>query len=324
MWLVDPLALGDLAPLAPVFTTPSVLTVLHAGDNDLVQLKRRGFAFAAIFDTSIAARFLGAKALGLDVLLEIYLGVELPPSKQRDDWSRRPLSEAQRRYAEADVLHLFALKRRLTEELVRVGRLAWVEEECAALAAQPASERVPDPNAFGGLKGARDLAPRNLAVLRELYELREALARALDRPPFKILGEETLVRLAQAPPADPAGLEGIPGCTPRVIARWGETILSAIARAGALPETSLPTLERHPRPRIPAIVARRIEALREWRKQAAPRFGLEPGLLLPNRLIGAVAAAGPRDPAALASLDGVRRWRAEAFGAEIVAVLAAP
>src|SRR5437016_5522096 len=176
-----------------VLATPSVVTFLHAGDNDLVQLKRRGFGFAALFDTSIAARFLGAKALGLDVLLGTYLGVELPPSRQRDDWSRRPLSEAQRRYAEADVLHLFALRRRLTEELVRVGRLAWVEEECVALAAQPVVERVVNPNAFAGLKGARDLPPRNLGILRELYELREQLARAIDRPPFKILGEETLV-----------------------------------------------------------------------------------------------------------------------------------
>jgi ribonuclease D len=135
-----------------VFTTPSIVTVLHAGDNDLVQLKRRGFAFSGLFDTSIAARFLGAKALGLDVLLGTYLGVELPPSRQRDDWSRRPLSEAQRRYAESDVLHLFALKARLTEELERVGRLAWVQEECAALAAQPAVERVADPQAFARLK----------------------------------------------------------------------------------------------------------------------------------------------------------------------------
>ena len=155
VWLVDPLALGDLSPLAPVFAMPSVVTVLHAGDNDLVQLKRRGFGFAALFDTSIAARFLGATALGLDVLLQTYLEVELPPSRQRDDWSRRPLSEAQRRYAAADVLHLFALKRRLTEELVRMGRLAWVEEECAALAAQPVAEWVQDPNAFAGLKGAQ-------------------------------------------------------------------------------------------------------------------------------------------------------------------------
>ena len=197
-------------------------------------------------------------------------------------------------------------------------------EECAALAALPAVERVPDPHAFAGLKGARDLPPRGLAILRELYELREGLARTMDRPPFKILAEETLVRLAQTPPADPSGLEGIPGCTPKVIARWGEAVLSAVARAQALPETAWPTLERHPRPRIPGIVARRIEALREWRKDASPRFGLEPGLLLPNRLITTVALADPRDPAALASLDGVRRWRAEIFGAEIVAVLAAP
>jgi ribonuclease D len=70
-------------------------------------------------------------------------------------------------------------------------------------------------------------------------------------------------------------------------------------------------------------VARRIESLRQWRKEAAPRFGLEPGLLLPNRLITIVAVAGPREPDALASLDGVRRWRAETFGAEIIAALAA-
>src|SRR5881296_208033 len=324
VWLVDPLALGDLTPLAPVFTTPSVVTVLHAGDNDLVQLKRRGFGFASLFDTSIAARFLGAKALGLDVLLGTYLCVELPPSRQRDDWSRRPLSEAQRRYAESDVLHLFALKARLTEELERIGRLAWVEEECAALAAQPAVERIVDPNAFARLKGARELPPRKLAILHELYGLREHLARTADRPPFKILAEETLVRLAQTPPDDLAALASIPGCTPRVIARWGEAVLAAMDRARAIPETALPVLERTPRPRIPGIAARRIEALRQWRTEAAPRFGLEPGLLLPNRLITSVALAAPRDAGALAMLDGVRRWRAETFGAEIVAALAAP
>jgi ribonuclease D len=324
VWLVDPLALGDLGPLASVFTAPSVMTVLHAGDNDLVQLKRRGFGFSALFDTSIAARFLGAKALGLDVLLATYLGVELPPSRQRDDWSRRPLSEAQRRYAESDVLHLFALKRRLTEELERIGRLAWVEEECAALAAQPAVERVADPNAFARLKGARDLPARNLAILRELYEVREQLARGADRPPFKILAEETLVRLAQTPPDDLAALASIPGCTPKVIARWGDAVLAAVDRARAIPDDALPTLERPPRLRIPGVAARRIEALRQWRTEAAPRFGLEPGLLLPNRLITTVALAAPRDTDALASLDGVRRWRAEMFGPEIVAALTAP
>jgi ribonuclease D len=324
VWLVDPIALGDLAPLASVFTAPTTVTVLHAGDNDLVQLKRRGFSFAALFDTSIAARFLGAKALGLDVLLTTYLGVELPPSRQRDDWSRRPLSEAQRRYAESDVLHLFALKARLTEELERIGRLAWVEEECAALAAQPAVERVVDPNAFARLKGARELPPPTLAILRELYELREQLARSGDRPPFKILAEETLVRLSQEAPADAVALATIPGCTPKVVGRWGEALLAAIRRGRETPEAELPVLERPPRPRIPGLAARRIEALRQWRTEAAPRCGLEPGLLLPNRLITTIALAAPRDRGALAMLDGVRRWRAETFGDEIIAALAAP
>ena len=323
-WLVDPIALPDLEPLASVFAMPSIVTVLHAGDNDLVQLKRRGFAFTGLFDTSIAARFLGARALGLDVLLTSYLGVELPPSRQRDDWSRRPLSEAQRRYAESDVLHLFALKARLTEELERVGRLAWVEEECAALAAQPAVERVVDPNAFARLKGARDLPTQNLAILRELYDLREQLARAMDRPPFKIFAEETLVRLAQTPPDDFAALATIPGCTPKVVGRWGDSIMAAVARGRATLEEALPVLERPARLRIPGIAARRIEVLRQWRTEAAPRFGLEPGLLLPNRLITTVALAAPRDTGTLATLDGVRRWRAETFGGEIIAALAAP
>ena len=116
----------------------------------------------------------------------------------------------------------------------------------------------------------------------------------------------------------------IPGCTPRVIERWGEAILATIARGREIPETALPVLERSPRLRIPGIAARRIEALRQWRTEAAPRLGLEPGLLLPNRLITAVALAAPRDTEALAMLDGVRRWRAETFGGEIVAALAAP
>src|SRR5439155_643495 len=143
----------------PVFAAPGTTTVLHAGDNDLVHLKRRhGMSFAALFDTHVAARFLGEPALGLDVIIRRYLGLELPPSRQRDDWSARPLTEAQRDYAAADVLHLFGLKDRLVDELRRVERLAWVEEECAALASQAVAERPPDPNAFASGSGA----PRRL------------------------------------------------------------------------------------------------------------------------------------------------------------------
>ncbi len=319
-WFVDPLAVADLAPLAPVFAGPRPLVVLHAGDNDLAHLKRRfPFTFGAVFDTSLAARFLGVTALGLDRLLEQYLGVELPPSRQKDDWSVRPLTEAQERYAVADVVHLIPLKERLRQELARAGRLAWVEEECAALAAETPPERVPDPDAYLRLKGARDLPPARLAVLRELYGMRERLARAADRPPFKVLADATLVALAERAPASAAELAGVPGCTPRVVARWGEAILEAVARGRDVPEDRWPTRTPPPRPpALPAPVRRRIEALRAWRAQAAPRLGLEPGVLLPNRLIRAIAEAAPRDREALARVEGVRRWRAEALGDEII------
>jgi ribonuclease D len=325
VWLLDPLVLGDLTVLAPVFSDPSRTLVLHAGDNDLVHLKRRyGLTFASVFDTAIAGRFLGGRALGLDVLLRTYLGVTLPPSRQKDDWSERPLSAAQLAYAAADVQHLFALKARLAEALVSVGRLAWVEEECRALAAQPAPDKPVDPDAWLGVKGVRDLPPRGLAVVRELWVLREQLARAADRPPFKILNEETLLRIAQALPRDASELAAVPGVTPRVLGRWGVALLDSVERALALPESALPVLERRQRPTISGATSRRIDRLRRWRTVASQEIGLEPGVLLPNRLISAIAEAGPRTLGELARVDGVRRWRVDALGPALLAALTAP
>jgi len=325
VWLIDPLALPDLTPLAPVFAGHAPTVVVHAGDNDFTHLKRRyGFEFRSIFDTSIAARFLGASSLGLDTLLQSYLGVTLPPSRQRDDWSVRPLAPPQIDYAAADVRHLFALKAHLTQALAACGRLAWVEEECAALAAQIVPERVVDPDAYLGVKGARELSPRGLAILRELWALRESLARAADRPPFKILSEDILLAIARAAPRDTASLATLPGVTSRVLGRWGSALEAAVERALALPDTALPQWPHRPRPRIPGAVSRRIEALRKWRAGATQRVGLAPGVLLPNRLIGQIAEAAPRTIEALAAVEGVRRWRAETFGAEIIAALRGP
>jgi ribonuclease D len=321
--LVDPLAV-DVRPLGRVFADPGVLLVVHAGDNDLAELKwRYGFSFASVFDTAIAARMLGVRTLGLDALLMSWLGVDLPPSRQKDDWSVRPLSAQQEAYAAADVAHLFVLKDRLAEALVERGRLPWAEEECAALAAQPPPERTPDPRAYLRVKGARDLPARSLAVLRELVDTRERLARAADRPPFRIMGDDTLMRLAQTMPRDVEELGRVPGCTAYVVGRWGAAILTAVARGLAAPESELPVIERPRRPSGSAAMARRSEVLKRWRTAAAERFDLDPGVVLPNRLIAALAEAAPRGRDELTGVDGLRRWRVEAFGGEILAALAA-
>jgi len=127
--LIDTLALKDLSPLAPLFADPAVTKVLHGADYDVTTLKRDfGFRFAGLFDTMIAARFLGLPAVGLQAVAREELGVELSKDLQKDDWSRRPLSPAQEAYALSDVRHLLELHGRLAQRLAEKGRLEWVLE----------------------------------------------------------------------------------------------------------------------------------------------------------------------------------------------------
>ncbi len=321
--LADPLALPTLAPLAPFFADPDVVKVLHAADNDLSYLKRLyGFTVSNLFDTAIAARFLGVTSLSLDGLLREFLNVDPGPSRQKDDWSRRPLSAAQETYALNDVLHLIPLREKLLEALRAKGRDLWVEEECAAVAAMPAPERVIDPDAYMKLKGAKDLDGRGLAVLRELATMRETLAVKADRPPFMILGNEVLVALAALKPRDAATILTVKGCTANVVRRAGEAILAAIERGMAVPDEELPVRRPNPRPRISGAVQRRSEALRAWRVEAAKRVELDAGVIFPQRLIDRLAQDPPRDLHALAQVEGVGRWRAELFGTELMGRLA--
>jgi ribonuclease D len=321
--LADPLVLPTLAPLGQFFADPGVVKVLHAADNDLGYLKRLyGFTVENLFDTAIAARFLGVTSLSLDGLLRDFLGVDPGPSRQKDDWSKRPLSAAQETYALNDVLHLIPLRDRLLEALRDKGRDRWVEEECAAVAAMPAPERVVDPDVYMRLKGAKDLDGRGLAILRELANARETLATKADRPPFMILGNEVLVALAALKPRDTAAILTVKGCTPNVVRRAGEAILAAVERGLAVPDDELPVRRPNPRPRISGAVQRRSEALRAWRVEAAKRVELDAGVIFPQRLIDRLAHEPPSDVNALAQVEGVGRWRAELFGTEIMRRLA--
>jgi ribonuclease D len=322
VWLVDPLALPDLEPLRPLCADPATVKVFHSAENDLAQLKRRyGFGFARIADTALAARLIGVRELGLDVLLERYLDVTPTKSQQKADWARRPLTAGQEIYAAEDVRHLIALHERLLDEVRALGREAWLVEEGEALAALPMPERLVEEDGYRRLRGASRLDPTGLAVLRALYEQRELWARIERRPPFKVLSPETLLALATARPRNRAELGGIHGLPPRLVERYGEGILDAVGRGLAAP-IAPPRWDRPRRPVIPPVVQRRTQALKQWRAEAAERTGLDPGVLLPQRLIDVLAADPPRDREALAGVAGLRRWRTGTFGPELLAALA--
>jgi ribonuclease D len=319
--LVDPLVLDGLAPLGPVLADAGIVKVLHGADYDVTILKRDyGFEITGLFDTMIAARLLGLPEVGLQALARAELGVELEKAFQKDDWSRRPLSPAQEAYAIADVAHLLELRARLAARLVERGRLAWVEEECAAVAALPAARRGRDPEAWRRVKGAGRLAPRALAVLKALHGWRERMAEAADLPPFRILGNDTLLAFAQSPPRSAAEVAQARGVSPRV-RREAAAVFEVLRAAQALPAGELPERQRSPRPVVSAAQLRRGAALKAWRAEASARLGLDVAVVLPQRLVDALAETAPADPDALAAVDGLRRWRVEAFGTELLAAL---
>ncbi|HEU4400486.1 MAG TPA: ribonuclease D [Candidatus Polarisedimenticolia bacterium] len=309
-YLVDPLALRRLDPLGEVLASTGSVKVLHAAEQDVLYLRRDcGFTLLPLFDTMIAAQLLGRPSIGLARLLEDHFGVTLDKGCQRDDWSRRPLSERQKQYAAEDVRHLIRLRELLQHELEEKGRLEWAQEEFDLVALRAWEPRAFDPEAFWTVKGVRDLPPRQAAVLRELYVMRDERAREGDVPPFRIVSDEALLALARLLPRSPAELQGIKGVTPLVRRRIGTQALAAVRRGLEVPESALPIPPRGRGRRKSSTSQARLERLRDWRKTLSADLGLDPGVLFPQSTLEALAVSG------LAGLDhpeaipGLRRWR---------------
>jgi ribonuclease D len=314
--ILDPLAAPEvLDGLESVLADPAVRLIVHGGDYDVRLLKReRGVQLHNLFDTMIAAQLTGRERFGLAALLEEHFGVVLDKRHQRADWSRRPLGPDLLAYAAGDTSHLHALAGLLAAQLAALGRLGWAEEEFRLL------ERI-EPGAPKkpwclDLKGTGRLAPRQLARLQALLELREELARAWDRPPFMVLGNQTLIDWALAPPPGRRELLLTPGAGRAVLERVADRVLAALALAEALPEPECPRPEPQRRSLFTPEEASRLVRLRSAREAAAKRLGLAVGLLVNGSTLEKLA----REGAAGAGL--LKPWQAEALGAPFREALA--
>lgn len=319
--LVDPLAVGDLAPLKPVLADPGVRKIFHAADYDIRCLNRDfGIAIRGLFDTMIACQFLGEEKVGLADVLGKYFGVALDKQYQRADWAARPLTEGMIRYAAEDTRHLHRLARLLEEKLAAKGRLEWVAEEFALLEQVRFQEQ--EGPLFLRAKGAALLDRRQLAVLEELLQWRDDEARRRDRPLFKVLGNKQLLELARTMPRTLSGLTAVEGISPRLADRCGKGILGAIAAGLALPESDLPVYPRGERRLRDAAVDRRMAALKEWRKEAAAELEMDPGIVINNALLEEIARRRPSSPVALAEIPGMKNWQARVLGDKILEAVA--
>ena len=314
-FLVDPLAVDDLSPLAEVLENDGVEKIFHDADYDLRILDRdAGLRLSTLFDTQIAAAFLGERALGLGTIVEKYLGLKLPKEYQRADWAERPLTEGMKEYAATDTAHLPVLRDTLRAALEQKGRMAWAEEEFRRREQTRWSEPDDAREAFMRVKGARDLSPRGLAILREVHGWREGVARERDQATFRVLGNQTLIELAGSPPASGRDLPSYNGISEGLANRRGRDIMAAVSRGQEVPDDQLPRWPRGPRFERDLEQEARVESLRQARTRRAEELDLDAGFLIPRAALEEIARARPKSREALAQVPGIRGWQVEAVG----------
>lgn len=270
--LVDPLAV-DVKALGRLFAGPAV-AVFHAAQQDLDVLTHAcGCVPGVLFDTQLAAGFIGYSTPSLVALVQGELGASLPKGDRLTDWLRRPLTADQEQYAASDVIHLFALHDKLSARLDQLGRQSWVQEACEELRQRPASGVSPD-EAWTRLKDVRTLKPRARSVARSVAAWRERRAMSVDAPPRQILPDLAILGISQRQPRDQKELAQCRGVDER---HWrgalGREILAAVAD-GASSEAALPAsegedLDRHLRPAVTLVSAWVAEVARTQRIDTA-------------------------------------------------------
>ena len=317
IWLVDPLAGIDLSEIWQALTDPDREIVAFAARQELLfGLRFAGRLPGRLFDPQIAAGLLGfGYPLSHTNLVQKVINVRVQGGEAYSDWRKRPLSKRQSEYAADDVRQLLTIRRALIEQATGLGRLDWLSSESQAFA-----DRVKEAESeerWWRTSGGSGLNRRALARLRELWRWRDDTARAANRPPKRVLGDDLLVAIAKRGPRDLEGLLALRGLDRPQLRKVGGEILTASLAGGEVPEDELPQLRRRDDPAQVAILGQ-LAAI------------LVNSLAVENEVDAALLATtadlqefirgqlGLSDGKASPLLEG---WRGEVFGLALVELL---
>lgn len=319
--LVDPLAVDadELAPLFSVFEDSDVPKVLHAAENDILELDRDyGVTIANVFDTRVAARFLACERNGLDWMLENLLEVDTNGEFGRYDWSTRPLSEKARRYAEDDVRHLLDLKRLFEPQLEASGWFRPFRQVCEFTAREV--EYVDpefDPDGWRRLRGASGLDGRGRAAAKALFRWRHRFCTRLNRAAVEVFPNRALMAMARARPEEAGAIVAIDGVSGRPVEKHADELAELIGEsknADPPPESPVHSPSEPPPPEQRAL----YDELRSWRNDTAKRLDLPPEFIATNDTLSTIAETPPETPEELRNFEAILPWHREMFGDEIV------
>ena len=330
--LIDPVACTDLAGLDAALAGTEA--VLHAASQDLPCLADLGYRPRQLFDTEVAGRLLGYPRVGLATLVETILGLGLEKSHSAADWSTRPLPQEWLLYAALDVEVLVELRDQLAGQLTEQGKLEWASQEFAAvLAAGPPPPRADPWRRTSGIHRVRNR--RGLAVVSELWQERDKIARRRDLSPTKVLSDGAIVEAARAMPNGPDELAAISGFSGRSARRHLPEWTRAVGRARALPDRALPAASAPPGEGPPPAhrwqerdpeAARRLTAVRAVVAALADSHSMPAENLLQPDAVRRLSWQPPADvaPASVAAElagYGARPWQIELTSVPIARAL---
>ena len=319
--VIDTLQIKDLSLLKPFFANRDIKKIFHGADYDVRSLYRDfRIKINNLFDTQIACMFLGINGTGLDAVVQQRFNIKLDKKFQKKDWSKRPLPDEMIEYAAGDAIYLFPLAKILEKELAEKERLSWVYEECAILSKVRPAALNSDP-LYLKFKGAGQLSRRTLAALERLLQLRLKIAKRKDKPLFKIFSNRSMIKLAEAKPANLRRLKKTNALSARQIDMYGNVLVEAINKALNMPENRLPVYPRSKAPVKKPEVTERIKALKPLRDNKAKALEINPSLVLTNAMINTLAIHNPLDKDDIERIKELKNWQKKEFGEDITAVL---
>ena len=233
VFCIDPQTLTSIDPLDRIFQSPRILKIFHAARQDIeVLLSAMGHPPKHVHDTQIAAGLAGyPDQIGYGSLVDELLAIRLDKSHTRTDWTRRPLSSEQLRYAGEDVAYLIAAYQKLLEALDTLGRSEWLDEDCATLI-NPSLYSNSIEHAWKRVKGASEVPARQLNRVHALAAWREETAQAINLPRNWVLRDESLCEIARLTgPLKPSILPRIKGMDPARQRQWHERLVERMERA---------------------------------------------------------------------------------------------
>jgi ribonuclease D len=314
-YLIDAMAEVDLTGLSEIFSDENIEKIFHAAEYDILCLKRDyRFEFSHLFDTMQAARILGMEKLGLSGLLSDLLDIDQGKSFQKADWGKRPVPEEMRQYARMDTHYLLSLRNILAEKLKEKNLMDLAREDFQRLCQLQHTQR--DAPLYTQVGGHHLLDPQSLAVLEELCQFRDRRAEKLNRPHFKVIGNNILLAVAQALPHSEQELRKIEDVSPKILERYQKEILDAIKKGLANPPIQL---EKHRRPSQAYID--RLQKLQDWRKNEGSKMGVQSDIVLPRDILEEIAAKNPQDLRELDALMVDVPWRLAHYGRDIIKII---